>query len=436
MLSPWGWSWIAGSAGGLLIGLLTLNLLLLVIPTAAFVFVVAEVLAFDRATRDFGTGWFRWQRFENSSQVPIDGIGSMALDLELVTPRAFYAEIFDPQPDTFQIVGGSPKLLTWWPRAGPLRLTYLYRPRERGEFRLGPTFIVAHQPLGLASRSAALENRWAVLVTPSLTVEEARATIASARLGPGESFQRRSGPGTEFRGLHEYHPMDDVRRIVWRRSAVDRMYVAEHEEEVHPDVLIIVDCGRDMRLGPPGSESLELSIDAATVLAGAALARSDRVGLMVFSNVLEDYLPVHGGSGTGPEFTEALARIHLSQHPFRLDAAMQAAAERLSAPTTVVLFSNLAELPHGTESSVAILRDPGHRLLVLSPDFARLYPPHSDPLAREAFSLVREPARREIDTHLDRVRDAGAPVGVYPASEVRDAVVEMYGEIRAGGILR
>jgi len=433
VLSPWGWSWIAGAAGVFLLGLLTLNLVLLVVPTAAFVFVAAELIAFDRATRDFGAGWFRWQRSENSSQVPIDGIGSMAIDLELVVPRAFYAEIFDAPPDAFDILDGAPKLRTWWPRAGSVRLAYLFRPRARGEFRLGPTVIVAHQPLGLASRVAELGNRWEVTVTPSLTVEEAQAALSSSRRDAGEAFWRRSGPGTEFRALHEYDPMDDVRRIAWRRSAVERIYVVEHEEEVHPDVLVLVDCGRDMRLGRPGSESLELSIDGATVLVGAALARSDRVGLLVFSDRVEAYLPVEGTPETGPEFTEALARIHLSPRPFRFDAAMRAAAERLASPSTIVLFSNLAELPTGAEASVATVRDPGHRLLVLSPDFADLYPPHLHRLAEEVFGFLREPTRREIDAHLDRVREAGAPVAVYPASEVRAAAVEAYGEILAGG---
>lgn len=433
MLSRWGWSWIAGSAGGFLLGLLTLNLLLLVIPTVVFVFVVAELIAFDRATRDFGMGWFRWQRFENSSQVPIDGVGSMAIDLELDVPRGFYAEVFDAPPDTFQIVGGSPKLRTWWPRAGRLRLAYLYRPRQRGDFRLGPTVIVAHQPLGFASRTAKLENRWAVLVTPSLTVEEARATLASSRSGPAESILRRSGPGTEFRSLQEYHPMDDVRRIVWRRSALDRVYVAEHEEEVRPDVMIIVDCGRDMRLGVPGSESLELSVDGATILVGAALAQSARVGLLVFSNALEGYVRVQGGPESTTEFTEALARVHLSAHPFRLDAALWAATERLLTPATIVLFSNLANVPEGTEASIAAVRGPGHRLVVMSPDFTDLYPPHRDPVAGEALAFLREPARRDNEANLNRVQDAGARVAVYPASEVRYAVVEMYDEIRVGG---
>ena len=436
MLSPWGWSWIAASLGGFLVGLLTLNLLLLVVPTAAFVFVAAELIAFGRATRGFGVDWFRWQRFENSSQVPVDGVGSMAVDLERsAASRGFYAEVFDPSPDTFPIVGGSPKLRTWWPTAEPLRLAYLYRPRERGEFRIGPTMVVAHHPLGFASRTAELANRFAVLVTPSLTVEEARAALASPQPGPGDYLRHRSGPGTEFRSLRESHPTDDVRRIVWRRSAIDLAYVAEREEEVRADLLVIIDCGHDARLGLPGSEGLELSIDGATVLMGAALARLDRVGLMVFSDTVEGYVPIQGAPDSAAALTEALARVRLSRKPFRLEAALVTAAEQLSSPTTIVLFSNLVTVPPGIGASVAAVRDPGHRLLILTPDFADLYPPHRDPLAEAALTFLREPTQREIDVSLVRAQRAGAPVAVYPPSRVRAAVVEAYDEIRAGGLL-
>ncbi len=433
MLSPWGWSWIAGGLGGLVLGLLTLNLLLLVIPTAALVFVAAELIAFDRATRGFGVGWFRWQRFENSSEVPLDGVGSMALDLDLVVDRSFYAEVFDTPSTTFEVVGGSPRLLSWWPRGEPVRLTYVYRPRERGQFRLGPTIIVAHQPLGLACRIAQLDDRWEVVVTPSLTVEEARAAIASGPRGPGEAFRRRSGPGAEFRTLHEYHPSDDVRRIVWRRSALEKMYVREHEEEVHPDLLLIVDCGRDMRIGPPGSESLELSVDGATVLAGAALARSDRVGVLTFSNRLEGFAPVALGPPAAAEITEVLGRAHLAEAPFQIDAALAAALERLSAPATIVLLTNLARVPEEAEPAVAVARARGHRVLVLCPDHPALYPPIRDPVFEKTLEFVRAPERRELESHMERLRGSGVPVAVYPPSALRPAVLQFYGEIRAGG---
>jgi uncharacterized protein (DUF58 family) len=434
VLSPWGWSWIAGGLGGLLIGLLTLNLLLLILPAAALVFVAAELISFDRATRDFGMEWFRWQRFENSSQVPLDSVGSMAIDVELAVRRSFYVELFDSPPSSFEIVEGSPRLLTWWEHDDPVRLAYVFRPRERGQFRLGPTVIVAHQPLGLACRITRLENRWEVVVTPSLTVEAARSAIASGPRGPGETFRRRTGPGTEFRTLHEYDPSDDVRRIVWRRSAIDKMYVREHEEEVHPDLLIVVDCGRDMRLGPPGSESLELSVDGATVLAGTALARADRVGLLVFSSEVEGYQPVSGGPRTAAELTEALGRVTLSPKPFQLDAALDAATERLLVPSTIVVFSNLASAPGETGAAIAGVRARGHRIIILCPEYATLYPPLSDATSEDALDFVREPERLRLEENVDRVRDAGAPVAVYPPSHVRDSIVEFYGSIRIGGM--
>src|SRR5208283_2547696 len=86
VLSPLGWSALVGGLSALLIGLVTLNLLLLIVPLAVLALTATELLAFDRATRGFGPSWFRWQRFENSSEVRIDGVGSMALDLERVGP--------------------------------------------------------------------------------------------------------------------------------------------------------------------------------------------------------------------------------------------------------------------------------------------------------------------------------------------------------------
>src|SRR5208283_161759 len=118
VLSPLGWSALVGGLSALLIGLVTLNLLLLIVPLAVLALTTAELLAFDRATRGFGPSWFRWQRFENSSEVRIDGVGSMALDLERVGPGSAYLEVFDPQPEAFEIVLGSPRLLTWWSGSG------------------------------------------------------------------------------------------------------------------------------------------------------------------------------------------------------------------------------------------------------------------------------------------------------------------------------
>jgi len=432
VLSRLGGSAMVGSLSVLLIGLVTLNLLLLIVPLAVLALTATELLAFDWATRDFGPSWFRWQRFENSSEVRIDSVGSMALDLERVRPGGAYLEVFDPHPDAFEVVLGSPRLVTWWSSSTPVRLAYVYRPRQRGRFRLGPTIIVAHDPLGFAFRVTKLENRWEVLVTPTLSVEEAMA-VPPGPGGPAEAYRRRVGPGTEFRSLREYQPSDDARKIAWRRSGLEKIYVREHEEEAHPDLLLLLDTGWEMRLGVPGDEALEQGVEAATIIAGQAVGESDRVALLTFADRMVEYVPPQRGPRGAEVLTEAFGRVSLAPAAFDLPAALAAAQERLAAPTVVVLFSTLLTVGGPIEGAIAALRTRGHRLVALCPELATLFPPEEDALAARTMQFARVPVEHEVDQRVQRLRDARAVVVQYPAPQLGAIAADLLAWIATGG---
>jgi uncharacterized protein (DUF58 family) len=431
VLSPLGWSSLLGGLTALLLGLITLNLLLLIVPLVVLALTITELLAFDRATRDFGPAWFRWQRFENSSEIRIDGVGSMALDLERVGRSPVYLEVFDAQPDAFEVVLGSPRLLTWWSGPTPVRLAYVYRPRQRGRFRVGPTIVVAHDPLGFAFRLTKLENRWEVLVTPALSVEEEMAIPPGLR-GQSEAFQRRAGTGSEFRSLREYQPSDDARRIAWRRSGVEKVYVREHEEEAHPEVLILLDTAWDMRLGVPGEESLEQAVEGATVIAGQALGRSDRVSLLTYSDRLVEFVPPQVGTPGARQLTEAFGRVALAPAPFDLAGALASARERLTAPTVIVLLSTLLSVEGPIENAISELRGPGHRLITLLPEVRTLFPPLEDGLPTRTLGFARAPVERQVELGMARVREAGAMVIQYPVPHVREFAAELLAWITSG----
>jgi uncharacterized protein (DUF58 family) len=432
VLSPLGWSALAGGLGALLIGLLTLNLLLLVVPLAVLALTTAELLTFDRATRDFGPSWFQWRRFENSSQIRIDGVGSMALDLERVGPGSVYVEVFDPQPEAFEVVLGSPRLLTWWSGATPVRLAYVYRPRQRGRFRVGPTIVVAHDPLGFAFRVTKLENRWEVLVTPALSVEEETAVPPGLR-GPGEAYRRRVGPGTEFRSLREYLPSDDARKIAWRRSGLEKVYVREHEEETHPEVLLLLDTGWAMRLGVPGAESLEQAVESGTIIAGQALQRLDRVALLTYADRLVEFVPPQRGPPGAELLTQAFGRVTMAPARFDLPGALVAARERLSAPTVIILLSTLQTVDGPVQGAIAELRTRGHRLVAFCPEVATLFPPAADTLSERTMECARAPVERAMALGVQQLRDAGAIVVQYPVPHVREVAAELLARVTSRG---
>jgi len=435
VLSPIGWSAIVGGLATLLVGLVTLNLLLLLVPLTLLSLVLSEVIAFDRSTRDFGPNWFQWRRFENSSQVRIDGVGSMALDLVMSGPGAVYTEVFDPQPEGFEVVRGSPRLLTWWDPANPVRVAYAYRPRSRGRFRVGPTVIVAHDALGFAFRMTKLENRWEVLVTPSLTVEEASSLPISGRRAASEAYVRRTGPGSEFRSLREYEVSDDARKIAWRKSGIDKIYVREHEEEAHPEVMVLLDCGRDMRLGMPGSDCLELAVDGGTVIAGQAIGRSDRVSLLVYSDHPHEFVAPQRGPGGAEILTQAFGRATLSSGRFNLAGALAHARDQLTAPTTIFLLSSMVSPSGAVETAVAELRTHGHRLIVICPEVPALYPAEPDELARHALEFSWEPIAREVGLHVRQLEVQGVPVVRYVPAEVRVVAAELLELVRSAGSL-
>ncbi|HTT46295.1 MAG TPA: DUF58 domain-containing protein [Thermoplasmata archaeon] len=432
VLSPLGWSALVGGLSTLLIGLVTLNLLLLVVPLAVLALTTSELLAFDWATRGFGPSWFRWQRFENSSEVRIDEVGSMALDLERVGPGSAYLEVFDPQPAAFEVVLGSPRLVTWSASGEPLRLAYVYRSRQRGRFRLGPTIVVAHDPLGFGFRITKLENRWEVLVTPAFSVEEAMS-IPPGAVGPAEAYRRRVGAGTEFRSLREYLTSDDARKIAWRRSGLEKVYVREHEEEAHPEVLIVLDTSWEMRLGVPGAESLEQAVMGGTVIAGQALGRSGRAALLTYSNRRGEFVPPQRGLEGAELLTQAFGRVTIVPSRFDLPGALAEAQEHLSAPTVVILLSTLLDLDGPVEGAVAGLRARGHRLVALCPEVASLFPPEVGELASRTIGFAQAPVERQVGLGVERLRSAGATVVQYPAAQVQVVAAEVLTWATTGG---
>jgi len=433
VLSPLGWSVIVGGLVALLFALVTLNLLMLLVPVAVLGIVATELLVFDRTTSDFGPEWFRWQRFENSSEVRIDGVGSMALDLSMTERRGVYAEVYDPQPDSFEVVEGSARLLTWWPDSESVRLAYVYRPRARGRFRVGPTIVVAHDPLGFGFRMAKLENRWEVLVTPALTVEETSSIATFGARGSSESHRRRVGPGSEFHALREYLPSDDARKIAWRRSGLDKVYVREHEEEVHPDWMVLLDAGWEMRLGMPGTESLELGVEGGIVIAGQAIGRSDRVSLLVYSDHVLEFVPPQRGPPGAEVLTQAFGRVGLAPGRFDLAGALYTAQKQLTAPTAIVVFSSLLSPAGMIAEAVAAVRASNHRLIAICPEVATLYPPEPDPVAARTMEFTLAPVEQQVDRGVQQLRDAGVTVVLYPAVDIRETAVEVQRWVRSGG---
>ena len=103
------------------------------------------------------------------------------------------------------------------------------------------------------------------------------------------------GGGIEFSEVREYIPGDDVKRIDWNVSARhNSLYVKEFVEENELNIYLILDLSASTNFGFMKSK-LDLGFEVAVSLMFLALKNNDRLGLGIFTNQLEKFIPSKKG---------------------------------------------------------------------------------------------------------------------------------------------
>jgi uncharacterized protein (DUF58 family) len=112
----------------------------------------------------------------------------------------------------------------------------------------------------------------------------------------GEYESAFKGRGMEFEQVREYQPGDDIRHIDWNVTARMSMpYVKEHREERELTVMLVVDVSSSGAFGTASKLKNEVAAEVAAILAYTAIRSNDRVGLIVFSDRVELYIPPKKG---------------------------------------------------------------------------------------------------------------------------------------------
>ena len=103
------------------------------------------------------------------------------------------------------------------------------------------------------------------------------------------------GGGIEFSEVREYIPGDDVKRIDWNVSARhNSLFVKEFVEENELNVYVILDLSASNNFGFMKSK-LDLSFEVAVSLMFLALKNNDKLGLGIFTDKLEKFIPSKKG---------------------------------------------------------------------------------------------------------------------------------------------
>ena len=108
------------------------------------------------------------------------------------------------------------------------------------------------------------------------------------------------GRGMEFAEVREYEPGDDVRTIDWNVSAkMGHPFVKKFTEERELTVMLVVDASASGRFGTASATKLETAAEVAALLAFSAIRNNDRVGLLMFTDRIERFVPPRKGKDHG-----------------------------------------------------------------------------------------------------------------------------------------
>jgi uncharacterized protein (DUF58 family) len=149
----------------------------------------------------------------------------------------------------------------------------------------------------------------------------------------GEYRSAFRGQGMEFEEVRPYVPGDDIRHIDWNVTArTGEPHVKQFREERELTLMLVVDLSGSVAFGTGGRDGrTDKRLQIARLaggLAWAAVRAGDRVGMLSFSDRVEEYLPPrksrghawalirsvfeHQSAGSGTDLGAALHRVHLS----------------------------------------------------------------------------------------------------------------------------
>ena len=112
----------------------------------------------------------------------------------------------------------------------------------------------------------------------------------------GEYHSVFKGRGIEFAEVREYVPGDDVRTIDWNVTArTGQPFVKQYVEERELTVMLLVDCSASGQFGSTTRVKTRIASELCAALALSAISNNDKVGLILFTDRVEHFVPPRKG---------------------------------------------------------------------------------------------------------------------------------------------
>lgn len=170
----------------------------------------------------------------------------------------------------------------------------------------------------------------------------------------GEYHTHFKGQGMTFADFREYVPGDDVRTISWALTArAGKPFVKQYEEERELTLILAVDISGSNDFGTGENFKGEVINWLSAVLAFSAVKNNDQVGLLLFSDQIEHFVPPKKGRGHVQRILRDLFYFKPKSSGTRISTALQHLSGILKKRATVFVFSDFMD--EGFEKPLRLL---------------------------------------------------------------------------------
>jgi uncharacterized protein (DUF58 family) len=229
---------------------------------------------------------------------------------------------------------------------------------------------------------------------------EIKSKKLTTDLFTGEYHSAFKGKGMSFKEVREYAAGDDIRFIDWNVSArFGHPFSKIFEEERELTVMLLVDISASTMFGTVHSNKKDLATEIASVLTFSAINNGDKVGMILYSDKVEKYVPPKKGKQHALYIVRQLLAAESVQKPTKLAAALKMFSNTTRQRSVAFILSDFIDTNYADPLRLSALK---HDVIGV-----KIYDPMDRKLPKMGMIRVEDPEtgeQRWVNTNSKLVR--------------------------------
>lgn len=199
-------------------------------------------------------------------------------------------------------------------RGDAIEVDYCVKAHQMGDYELGDVGVNVPDGLGLMTAEIVLKNRTSLHVYPQLKLipplPVPRIQVRTRSTAFGQKALLEPGIGTDFYGVRDYHPGDDLKHVAWKavaRAPQHPIMTREFEATRDETLILALDAKKSMLDGPVGHRKLDYIVESIIALVNAACAEDFWLSVVFGCRFLTLVVP---GKGRHLQMADAMKSVY------------------------------------------------------------------------------------------------------------------------------